>query len=259
MIKDDNYLQVASAAAKEAGPIFEKFFGKAGKPKIKAGDAGNLVTKIDLRIEKLIRRHILKSFPDAKIIGEEFGSSELKKDDVVWLIDPIDGTTNFIRGIPLCCICIGVWDKDGPLAGLVFNPIVRQTYTAARGKGAFLNAKRIRVSEVSKLKDASGAVGWQSPQAAKKIFNQIIGATRKLRILATSAWQTCMVANGQLDYYATRDVHIWDVGASAIILLEAGGAITDFKGYPSKINLLEVIASNGKLQKEIIQKFKSPA
>lgn len=257
MNKPDNYLKVAVEAAQQVAPIFEKFFGNPGEIKTKNGDAGNLVTKIDLRIEKLIRQHILKSFPEAKIIGEEFGSSELKIDDTVWLIDPIDGTTNYIRGIPLCCISIGVWDKDGPLAGVVYNPIVRQIYTACRGKGAKLNGKKINVSKVSSLHEASGAVGWQSSEEAKKIFNQIIGNTRKLRILATSAWQTCMVASGQLDYYATRDVNIWDVGAAAIILLEAGGKMSNFDGSSCKLKLKEIIASNNHLHKEMLQKFKS--
>ncbi|MBI3231873.1 MAG: inositol monophosphatase [Candidatus Doudnabacteria bacterium] len=254
---NQKYLKVAIQAAKQSGPIFKKFFGNAGRAKMKNGDPRNLVTKIDLRIERHIRKTILKSFPGAKIIGEEYGSSKLKTNDVVWLIDPIDGTNNYIRGVPFSCISIGVWDGKGPLSGVVYNPIINQIYTALRGQGAFLNGKRIHVSNISKLNSTSGAIGWLTPGQGKKTFNQLINAVRKLRVFASSSWQTCMVASGQLDYFTTRDVHIWDVGGPLAILQEAGGKFTDFKGNPLKISLLEIVASNGKLQNELINKLKS--
>ena len=255
MNSQEKYLQVAIKAAKEAGPIFKKHFGNAGKVKMKNNDPRNLVTQIDLAIEKQIRKTILKNFPTAKIIGEEFGSSILEQDDVVWIIDPIDGTTNYIRGIPLTCITIGVWDKHGPLVGAVYNPLINQIYTALRGKGAFLNGKKIKVSAINSVSEASGGIGWMSPESGKKTFNQIIGDVRKIRVLATSSWQTCMVASGALDYYVTRDVNIWDVGGPLAILKEAGGKFSDFSGSPSTIALKEIIASNGKIHSELIKKL----
>lgn len=256
MIDSQKYLNVALKAAEQSGPLFKKYFGNAGPTKIKNGNPRDLVTKIDLRIEKGIRKLINKNFPESKIIGEEFGAAKTIPSDVVWLIDPIDGTTNYIRGIPITCISIGVWDKQGPLVGVVYNPVINQIYTALRGHGAFLNGKRIQASRTAKLSRASGAIGWLSPKKGKKIFNQIIGDTRKLRILASSAWQTCMVAGGQLDYYATRDVHIWDVGGPLVILNEAQGRATDFKNQPLKLNLKEIIATNRELHKQLITKLK---
>ncbi len=255
MNSNQKYLNVALKAAKEAGPLFKKHFGNAGKVSIKNNDPRNLVTKIDLAIEKQIRKTILKNFPNAKIIGEEFGSSSLEKDDVVWIIDPIDGTTNYIRGIPFSCISIGVWDEHGPLAGAVYNPVINQMYTALRNKGAYLNGKKIKPSDVSDLNSASGAIGWLSPKEGKITFNQLIDDVRKLRVLASSSWQTCMVASGQIDYYVTHDVHIWDVGGPLAILQEAGGTFTDFKGNLLKINLKEIVATNGKIHNELLKKL----
>jgi myo-inositol-1(or 4)-monophosphatase len=255
MNSNQKYLNVALKAAKEAGPLFKKHFGNAGKVSIKNNDPRNLVTKIDLAIEKQIRKTILKNFPNSKIIGEEFGSSVLEKDDVVWMIDPIDGTTNYIRGIPLTCIAIGVWDKNGPLAGAVYNPVIGQMYTALRGKGAFLNNKRIKPSSVALISLASGALGWRSPLEGKKTFNQLIEIVGKARVMATSSWQTCMVASGALDYYVTSDVNIWDLGGPLAILQEAGGSFSDFKGNISQIDLKEVVATNGKIHKELLKKL----
>jgi fructose-1,6-bisphosphatase/inositol monophosphatase family enzyme len=258
MSTNEKYLKVAMKAAKDSGKIFKQYFGKPKNVSIKNGDPRNLVTEIDVKIEKRIRQAIAKHFSQDKIIGEEMGTGKnISKQDKVWIIDPIDGTTNFIRGIPLVCISIGVWDGQGPLMGVVYNPIINQMYTAVRGKGAFLNGKQISVSKVPNLAAATGGIGWLSPENGKKIFNSTIAATRKLRILATSAWQTCMVASGHLDYYATRDVHIWDVAGPIAILKEAGGISTDFKNKSLKLDLLEIVASNKKLHAELIKKIYS--
>jgi myo-inositol-1(or 4)-monophosphatase len=252
---NQKYLKVALKAAKQAGPLFKKHFGNAGKVNIKNNDPRNLVTKIDLAIEKQIRQAILKNFPGSKIIGEEFGSSKLEIGDVVWMIDPIDGTSNYISGIPLTCIAIGVWDKKGPLAGAVYNPVINQIYTALRGKGAYLNNKKINPSKVTSISLATGALGWRLPQEGKKTFNKLIDLVGKARVMATSSWQTCMVASGALDYYVTTDVNIWDLGGPLAVLQEAGGKFSDFKGNLSKIDLKEIVASNGKIHDELLKKL----
>jgi myo-inositol-1(or 4)-monophosphatase len=250
---NQDYLKVAISAAKQSGAIFKKYFGNAGKVSIKNGDPRNQVTKIDLKIEQLIRRNIISAFPVSKIIGEEYGSSKLKPNDIVWLIDPIDGTTNYIRGIPITCISIGVWDKNGPVVGVVYNPLLEQIYSAIRGKGAFLNGKKIKVSGISKINLASGAMGWQNPNNGKQLFNKLITVCKKMRVLASSTWQTCLVASGQLDFYVTNDVHIWDVGAAMAILKEAGGAFTSIKGQALSLELSNIVASNGKIHSQLLK------
>lgn len=257
MTSEQKYLKLAEKAAKNSGPIFKKYFGHPGIVNIKNNDPMNLVTEIDLKIERSIRNQILKEFPQAKIIGEEFGSCAIEKDDIVWIIDPIDGTTNFIHGIPLCCISIGVWDHKGPVAGAVYNPIINQIYTAQRGKGAFLNGKKITPSKITSLKNSSGSIGWRSPEKGSEIFSKITKMTRKVRVLASSAWQTCLVASGQMDFYATTDVNIWDVAGPLAVLSEAGGGFSDFNGKAIGIDLTQIIASNKKLHKELVNTLKN--
>src|SRR3989338_560179 len=138
-MSNQDYLKVAIQAAKEAAPTFIKYFGKAGKAKIKNDNPRDLVTQADLQIERMIRKNILKAFPNSKIIGEEFAHSKLKEKDIVWIIDPIDGTTNFIQGLPNCGISIALWRGQNPQVGVVYNPITKELFTAQKGQGAKLN------------------------------------------------------------------------------------------------------------------------
>ena len=147
----DKYYQVALAAVKQAAVVFKKYFGCPKTVSIKDGNYGNLLTEVDGKIEKMIRQKIHQHFPNHKIIGEELGWEKTEKNDMVWIIDPIDGTTNFSRGIPLCCISLALWDKDNPRLGIIYNPITNQLYSAQKGKGAKLNGKKIKVSKISKF------------------------------------------------------------------------------------------------------------
>ncbi len=250
---NQKYLHVAIQAAKKAALIFIKHFGKAGKVKAKNGDPRDPVTKIDFRLEKLIRQTIKNNFPCANIIGEELGGKTDFSQGPTWLIDPIDGTHNYILGIPLTCISIGVWDKNGPLVGVVSNPILNQTYTALRGKGARLNRKKIQVSKVTRLREATGTTGWRLPKKGLALLNKIIPKARKIRVLASSSWQTCMVASGQLDFHLTKEVNIWDLGGPLVILQEAGGKFSDFSGYNLQLNLKECVVSNKNIHNELLK------
>lgn len=247
------YLSFAIKIAKQNGALFKKYFGNVGKIKIKNHDFRNQVTKTDLQIEKNVRKAIAKTYPAHKIIGEEFKQPLTQKNDLVWIIDPIDGTTNYIQGIPLCCISIALWDKDGPLVGVLFNPVTNEMFSAGRKNGAFLNNKKIRVSQTSKLLSSLGGIGWLKPLEGIKITKNILPFCRKVRVLATSAWQIGMVAQGSLDFYATCDINIWDFAAAACILQEAGGSLVDFKNKPITLHTKTIIASNKKLQNELFK------
>ena len=258
MTNQEKYLKVAVSAAKQAGIIFKTNFGKARHVRKKNGDPRNLVTEIDFTIEQLIKKYIHKFFPDHCIMGEETGwRSNNDKGEFRWYIDPIDGTSNFIQGLPLACISIALWDKKGPLIGVVFNPILNNLYTAIRGKGSFLNGKKIKVSAINKLKDAFGCIGWVERDYGIKLFAKIIRVCRKVRGLATSALQTSMVGNGILDFYVTRDLHIWDFAAAILIVTESGGKVTDIAGNPPSADSQGIIASNGIIHKEIEKILKS--
>ncbi len=221
---------------------------------MKNNNPGDLVTDLDKSIETLIRKLIRKNFPAHKIVGEEFTPDLLKKNDFVWTIDPIDGTTNYVQGIPFCCISIGLWDKQGPLAAVVFNPILKQTYTAIRGQGARLNEKKISVSKAKSLASAMGTIGWgKAKLEAKTIFGKIIGHCFKLRIFATGTWQICMVASGNTDFYASISENLWDFGAAVLFVKEAGGKVTDLQGKAINLKTRSIVASNGKIHNELIR------
>ncbi len=248
------YLKIAVQAAEEAGKIFTKNFGKPKEVKKKHGDPRNLVTEIDFKIEQLIKKRIQVAFPDHCIMGEEFGWQNRQSDgEFKWYIDPIDGTSNFIQGLPFACISVALWDKKGPLVGVIYNPILKEKYTASRGGGAFLNGKKLKVSAVSELKNAFGCIGWVERENGVKLFAKIIRVCRKVRGLATSALQTAMVGSGVLDFYVTRDLHIWDFAAAVLVATEAGGRVTDFKGRPVSAQSHGIVVSNAKIHNDLLK------
>lgn len=250
----DKYLNVATQAAKEAAPVFVKYFGKAGKTKAKNGNPRDLVTKADLQIERMIRKKILQAFPKSKIIGEEYSHSKVGANDIVWLIDPVDGTTNFIQGLANCGISIALWQGQQPLLGIVYNPITKQLFSAQKGKGTQLNGKKIQVTKTPKIDLAYGGFGWGRDIAwGVKHFPLILPKLRKIRTLGSTAMELCKIAEGIYDFHIQGRIKIWDFAAAAIILTEAGGKITDFKGQPISLATTQIIASNSKIHTGLIK------
>lgn len=257
MNQPNEYLKTAIQAAKQSGEIFKKNFGKPKNVSMKNNDPRDLVTEIDKKIESQIRASLLKKFPGHKIIGEEFGSQELKKNDLVWIIDPIDGTTNYIHGVPICCISIGLWDSRGPLAAVVYNPVTNYLFSAAKGRGAFLNNKKIRVSQKPQLRQAFGGFGWgRNIHKAQVNFPKLVNLLHKIRTLGSSTFELCFVAMGVFDFHIQSEINIWDFAAAALIIKQAGGKITEQSGKTISLTSKSVIASNGKLHKELLDEFK---
>jgi len=252
-----DYLKVAVSAAKQSGKIFKQSFGKPKNVSIKNGNPRDLVTEIDKAIETQIRKNILKHFPFHKIIGEEFGGQELKKNDLVWIIDPVDGTTNYIQGLPFCCISIGLWDKQGPLLGVIYNPVLNQLFSAVRGKGAFLNGKKITVSPKKDLKQAFGAYGWgRGIKQAAKTFPKLVKILYKIRTTGSAALDLCYVAAGIFDFHIQAEINVWDFAAGTIILTEAGGKMTDWRGGKIGFATKNYLASNNNFHQALFDIFK---
>jgi|SRR3989344_5790329 len=253
MTDSKKYLQVAIQAAKNAGPVFKKHFGKAKDIQMKNGDFRDLVTRADKEIETQIRKSILKNFPKHKIIGEEFSKDAVGKTDLVWIIDPIDGTTNFIQGLPICCISIGIWQNNTPLVGVVYSPIMDYLFTAVRGQGAFLNGKKIKVSEKPSLKLAFGGFGWgRNIQKAQVNFPQLVKLLHKIRTLGSATFEMCLCAMGVFDFHIQSEINIWDFAAAALLIKEAGGKITEPDGKNIKLGSKSVVSSNGKIHRQLI-------
>jgi myo-inositol-1(or 4)-monophosphatase len=256
-MNNDDYLKIAVSAAKESAVTFKKFFGRAGKVSTKNGDPNNFFTEIDLAIERQITKKILKHFPAHKIIGEETAKDAVGKNDLVWIIDPIDGTTNYIHGAPTCCISIALWNQKEPLVGVVYSPTMDMLLTAAKGKGASLNGKKIKVSSQANFKLSYGGYGWgRNPERAAKEFPMLLKAVGKVRTWGSSAIEISLVAIGVYDFHFQGEINIWDFAAAVLFVKEAGGRISDIDGKPIGLSTTSIIASNGPLHPLLVKTLK---
>lgn len=253
----EQHLKVALGAVKIAGKTFKANFGRAKHITTKGGDSNNFVTEVDLAIEKHIRATILKKFPEHKFIGEELGWNDIGTKDLFWIIDPIDGTTNFIHGVPFCCISIALWNNQGPLIAVVYNPNTDELLTAQKNKGAFLNGEKIRVSAATNIKNIYGGAGWgRDHSMGIKIMPYMIQNVGKVRVFGSSTLETCAVASGGFDYYVHGRLNIWDIAAAVLLITEAGGQATDWQGKKITPQTKQIIASNGKIHKKLLNLVK---
>ena len=228
---------------------------------MKNGQSSNLVTDVDRRAEELIIGTIRKAYPDHGFLAEESGGGETPA-DYRWVIDPLDGTTNFTHGLPIFCTSIGLEHRGKLLLGVVYDPNQDELFTAEAGKGAFLNGKRIRVSGTATLTDSLLVTGFpynirENPDHAIQHFNNFLTRSRAVRRLGSAALDLCYVACGRFDGFWEVALNPWDMAAGVLIVSEAGGKITDFQGRPSTIYQKQMLASNGKIHeqmKSILQK-----
>ncbi|HBV01509.1 MAG TPA: hypothetical protein DEF00_03955 [Candidatus Taylorbacteria bacterium] len=244
MIDDTKkFLDVALEAVKKAEPIFKRYFGNPGEVHAKGNNPRNWVTDVDREIEQLIVAEIKRQFPHHGIVGEEFSPNAPVSETYTWYLDPIDGTSLYIHGIPFCCISIGLADKTGPLVGVISNPQTGELFHAVRGIGAFKSGKPITVSKVSDFNLSFGALGWGTRKEASELFAKLIPNIGKIRVLGSSAMQLCFLAEGKLDFYVVTGVHAWDIAAGILIASEAGAKISDFEGNPYTLSAPEKMLS----------------
>ncbi len=244
----------------QAGDRLRKQFGRVKSVHYKAGSVTNLVTNVDRDVEKFIKSQIRKRYPNDSILAEE---SELEKahSPQRWIIDPLDGTTNFAHGLSLFCISIGVEMEGDLIAGGVYDPMHDELFFASKGKGATLNGKKIRVSRIEKLEQSLLVTGFpydihENPEKSLPYFNAVIQRAQGLRRLGSAALDICYLAMSRFDGFFEVFLNPWDTAAGCLILREAGGVITDFSGKPFSIYQRELAASNGLIHDEMIQVLK---
>jgi len=249
-----NEMSIVMDIAKQAGQIICDAWTMNCLEVSFKGDI-NPVTKIDKKVEEFVSSMLKHSFPQYGILAEE--SREIKGSvNTRWIIDPLDGTTNFIRHYPSVAISIALEKEDELVLGLVYNPILNEMYTAENGKGAYCNGKLIHVSEISQLKSSVLASGfpydaWDNPNNNTMQWSKMIRECISLRCDGSAALDLCRVAAGQFDGYWEKGLSPWDVAAGSVIVREAGGLVTD---YSNGCNFLfggEIIASNPDLHKKI--------
>ena len=231
-------------------------FGELENLQVSSKGPGDFVSSADKRTEKIIVEELQKAHPEYGIVTEESGIINKSNIKNRWIIDPIDGTMNFLNGIPLFAISIGYEEDSEIKCGVIFNPITNEMFCAEKGNGAYLNNSRIRVSNKKKLKDALLVTGGpkEASKIKKKIFSEYINVSNhvsNIRKFGSAALDMAYVACGRFDGYWQRELNYWDIAAGIVILKEAGGFV-DFFEEDSSIPLKKnILASNSNIHDEL--------
>lgn len=260
-MEDINKLkEVMFLAADEAAIIQLEYFEKEFEIGRKL-DYSDLVTEVDKKSETKIIEVIHNSFPDHNVLGEEGGDLH-RKSDYVWIVDPIDGTVNYAHSVPLFCVSIAVEYKGEVILGIVYSPKTKEKFYAEKGNGAYLNGKKISVSKIDLLKDSLLVTGF--PYGAKDNFDHCIDhfvnfikLGLPIRSLGSAALDICYLACGRFEGFWEVNLNAWDVAAGYLIVLEAGGKITDFNGGAFSVYDKQILATNGrKVHEEMMDVLK---
>ena len=255
---DSPQINLITKACMKAARSLIRDFGEIENLQVSEKGPGDFVTSADKRTEKILINELQKAHPEYGIITEESGTINKLNIKNRWIIDPIDGTMNFLNGIPQFAISIG-YEEDGEIkSGVIFNPIMNEMFCAEKGKGAYLNNSRIRVSNKKKIKDALIVTGGPKGESKIKntIFSEYINVSNNVsnvRKFGSAALDIAYVACGRFDGYWQRELNYWDVAAGIIILKEAGGFVDFFeenKNLPLKKNIL---ATNANIHSELLE------
>lgn len=259
------WISAASGIAREAGAVLRDFFSRGVETEYK-GDV-DLVTVADRTAEKLIRDRLRSAFPEHGIYGEE-GTRERLEQEYRWYVDPLDGTTNFAHGVPHFSVSLGLEHRpeglaageDGILeAGVIYDPMRDELFSAERGRGAFLNGKPIHVSRIPDLAESLIATGFPSRKRHDSpnihFYHEFTLRSHGVRRAGSAALDLAYVACGRYEAFWEFHLNPWDTAAGFLMVEEAGGSITDFSGAHFRLDSREVLASNGRIHAELLGLF----
>ena len=254
-------INVMVKACRKASKTLIRDFGEVEKLQVSLKGPGDFVTASDKKVEKIIIEELQKARPDYSILSEEVG--EINKDESFrWIIDPIDGTANFLHGIPHFAISIGLEHNKAIICGIIYDPIKDEMFIAEKGNGSYLNNQRMRVSSRSKLKDCIIFTGGPKQNAenrelALKEYNNFSSKVLiPIRKLGSASLDMAYVAAGRCDGFWQRNLNYWDVAAGIILVKESGGFVTDFSGESSYIQNKTILVTNSKINNEMIEILK---
>jgi myo-inositol-1(or 4)-monophosphatase len=249
----NKFLKVAIEAAREAGAVLRTEHSRPQKISYK-GDV-DLVTETDKRSEAIVVGRLRREFPDHRIVAEEGSGGASEASRYEWHVDPLDGTTNFAHGYPCFAVSIGLLEEGQPLVGVVFNPVSDELFSTARGEGAFLNEKVIRVSAMQKLATSLVATGFPTHKRRDNVnihyYWQFTLRSHGVRRDGSAALDLCSVACGRFDAFWEFGLKSWDTAAGVLIVTEAGGKVTDLRGGPYRPGGPDILVSNGHIHQEI--------
>lgn len=257
----DSLTTIAVQAARQGGAILLDY-AKKGFHVHQKDQAINLVTEADLRSEEAVIETIRRAFPHHQILSEEQGLQDIPTHPIKWIIDPLDGTTNFAHGFPMYNVSIGVEYEGACVLGVVYDPTRNELFLAQKGKGATLNGTPIHVSTTPKLNEALLVTGFAyDVHTAKdnnlKEFCAFTVRARGMRRTGTAAIDLCYIACGRFDGFWELQLNPWDTAAGKVILEEAGGKITNYEGDPYSIYGDTIIATNTHIHPEMVEVLKS--
>jgi myo-inositol-1(or 4)-monophosphatase len=229
----------------------------------KKGDI-DLVTEVDVAVERMFRDLIAERFPDHQILAEEFGGANAVPEGPCWVFDPIDGTSNYAHGLPIFCASLALEIDGVPELAAVYDPNRKELFTAERGGGAFLNGRPLRVSRAARMVEAMLVTGFPYDVHSRVdeivgLFAAFVGQARAVRRLGSAAIDLCWVAAGRMDGFWESDLKPWDIAGGALIVEEAGGWVTRMDGSAFMSRAGDVLASNGHLHQamlQVIQQFR---
>ena len=251
-------MNIIYRACTKASKSLIRDFGELEKLQVSSKGPGDFVSAADKRSEKIIIEELQKAHPDYGILSEESGIINANNNEKRWIIDPIDGTSNFLNGIPQFAISVGYEEKGEIVSGMIFDPIKNEMFFAEKGSGAFLNNSRIRVSNKSDFKNACMVTG--GPKFAsekresilneyKKISMEVRGSIRKT---GSAALDLAYIAAGRYDAYWQRELNYWDIAAGIIIVKESGGYIESLNGKSLSNTKVDIVASNSKIHHKLV-------
>ncbi|MGE5177064.1 MAG: inositol monophosphatase family protein [Hyphomicrobiales bacterium] len=249
-------LAAASAIAREAGALLKERFGRVQEIDFKGRI--NLVTEMDRRSEALIVKRLAESFPGDDVWAEE-GSGERRGRERVWIVDPLDGTTNYAHEYPVWSVSIAFQEAGDLAAGVVYNPLLDDLYAARKGCGATLNGRPRHVTDVDRLDRAMLATGFAydlsgTPEETNIApFARFVLSAQAVRRAGSAALAIAKVGVGRTDGFWERGLHPWDMAAAILVVTEGGGKITDYDGRPPALDGRKLVASNGRLHDEILR------
>jgi myo-inositol-1(or 4)-monophosphatase len=250
----DSCKTVAVRAARKAGIILKSRLGR--KRKVAYKGAVNLVTEMDILAEKIIVGEIQKRFPDHAVLAEERTAME-KPSQFRWIIDPLDGTTNYAHGFPIFSVSIALVKDEEVVLGVVYDPARDELFSAEKGKGAWLNGHKIRVSSENSLSRSLLATGFPYDLRESKInnfdhFHNFAVRSQAVRRAGSAALDLCYVAAGRFDGFWEMKLAPWDIAAGSLMVGEAGGKVTNFLGKPLNLGGKHILASNGKIHNAML-------
>jgi len=252
---DDDLKRVALKAVKEGGAILMKYFGKIKSIDYK-GEI-NLVTEADQRSEEVILSIIKDSYPNHRILAEETGESG-NSSSFKWIIDPLDGTTNYAHGYPCFCVSLAIEYEEEVIYGAVYDPVKDELFTAEKGKGAFINGKAIKTSSTKQLDQSLLCTGFpydvrDDMDSNILNFRTFLMKAQAVRRDGSAALDLCHTAAGRFDGFWEQKLFPWDVAAGGLLVTEAGGKLSNFKGENFSIYDNEIVASNGIIHDQMVE------